>query len=354
VARLHALRSWLSQAALFALAGGTIAAVSASLVRRAFALDVRGKVAIVTGGSRGLGLLIAEELGRLGARVALCGRDAEAVERASKKLIGQGVEVLAEARDLGDPKAAAAFVESVVRTFGRIDLLINNAGIIQVAPLAQLDVAMLDEAMRSNFWSAVHTTFAALPWLKKQGRAGRIVNVASVGGRAALPHMLGYTASKFAMAGLSEGLRAELSAEGPLVTTIIPGPMRTGSFYNAEFMGRQREEFAWFSMFASLPLLSCDARRAARLIVRAMREGRAETHIGLSGHVIPLLHGLSPRLFAHATAFFAAWLPPATDSDERWRGRDINSTLSHSPLLELGNQAARENNEEPPEKHLRG
>jgi short-subunit dehydrogenase len=167
--------------------------------------------------------------------------------------------------------------------------------------------------------------------------------------------MLGYTVSKFAMAGLSEALRVELTADGgPLVTTVVPGPMRTGSFYNAEFMGRQREEFAWFSVLSSLPILSADAHRAARTIVQAMREGRAEVHIGLSGHVLPLLHGLAPRLLQHFGSWIASMLPPPTEDDERWKGREINSTLPGSLLLELGDRAARENNEEPPEEHVRG
>nr|WP_240807449.1 SDR family oxidoreductase [Polyangium spumosum] len=316
------------------------------LARRARAISLRGKVAVVTGGSRGLGLLMAEELVRQGAHVAICGRDAGAVSRAMHLLLSRhGADVLGEARDLGKEEEARAFIESVVARFGRIDLLVNNAGVIQVAPLDMLDVAKLDEAMRSNFWSAANTTFAALPHL---GADARIVNVTSVGGRVPLPHMLGYTASKFAMVGLSEGLAAELRARGTKVTTVVPGPMRTGSFYNAEFLGRQREEFAWFSVLSSLPLLSIDAEVAARRIIRAAREGRREVHLGLVGRLLPVLHGLAPRLFGMVTTAMARLLPPPGHSPERWKGREINSTLPGSFLLGLGDRAARENNEEPP------
>ncbi|MDI1429210.1 SDR family NAD(P)-dependent oxidoreductase [Polyangium sorediatum] len=331
---------------LSALAGLSVLGLSIGwLARRARAIRLEGKVAVVTGGSRGLGLLMAEELVRQGARLAICGRDAEAVERATRLLSRHGADVLGEARDLGNPAEAAAFVESVVSRFGRIDVLVNNAGVIQVAPLDMMDTAKVDEAMRSNFWSAAHMTFAAIPHL---GPDARIVNVTSVGGRVPLPHMLGYTASKFAMVGFSEAIAAELRARGTKVTTVVPGPMRTGSFYNAEFLGRQKEEFAWFSVLSSLPLLSIDARVAAERIVRAAREGQREVHLGLVGRILPVLHGLAPRLFGLMATALARLLPPPGHSVERWRGREINSTLPGSRLLELGDRAARENNEEPP------
>ncbi|WP_232379657.1 SDR family NAD(P)-dependent oxidoreductase [Polyangium fumosum] len=332
---------------LSALAGLSVLGLSFGwLARRARAIRLEGKVAVVTGGSRGLGLLMAEELVRQGAHVAICGRDAEAVDRATRLLLSRhGADVLGEARDLGNPAEAAAFVESVVSRFGRIDVLVNNAGVMQVAPLDMMDTAKVDEAMRSNFWSAAHMTFAAIPHL---GPDARIVNVTSVGGRVPLPHMLGYTASKFAMVGFSEAIAAELRARGTKVTTVVPGPMRTGSFYNAEFLGRQKEEFAWFSVLSSLPLLSIDARVAAERIVRAAREGQREVHLGLVGRILPVLHGLAPRLFGLMATALARLLPPPGHSVERWRGREINSTLPGSRLLELGDRAARENNEEPP------
>jgi len=338
---LHGRMSGVSALAGLSVLGLTIG----WLARRARAIRLQGKVAVVTGGSRGLGLLMAEELVRQGARVAICGRDADAVDRATRILGRHGGDVLGEARDLGDPADAEAFVKSVVARFGPIDVLVNNAGVIQVAPVEMLDVGKIDEVMHSNFWSAAYTTFAALPYL---GPDARIVNVTSVGGRVPLPHMLGYTASKFALVGFSEGLSAELRARGILVTTVVPGPIRTGSFYNAEFLGRQREEFAWFSVLSSLPLFSIDARVAAERIVQAAKEGRREVHLGLVGRLLPVLHGLAPRLFGMISSAIAGLLPPPGHSVERWRGREINSTLPGSFLLELGDRAARENNEEPP------
>lgn len=98
----------------------------------------------------------------------------------------------------------------------------------------------------------------------RRQRGGRIVNVSSVGGKIGVPHLLPYTASKFALTGLSEGLRVELKRERILVTTVCPGLMRTGSPRNALFRGKHKREYAWFAIADSLPLLSISAESAAR------------------------------------------------------------------------------------------
>jgi NAD(P)-dependent dehydrogenase (short-subunit alcohol dehydrogenase family) len=340
-----------TRTAALVLGGASLAAAATTtLLRRARALDLRGKVVVVTGGSRGLGLLLAEEFGRQGASLAICGRDKDAVERAQRWLMGHGFEVFAEARDIGDPAAAGAFVERIIERYGRLDVLVNNAGVIHVAPFGDVTRGMIEEAMHANFWSAVNMTYAALPHLRKQGAGGRIVNITSVGGRVAIPHLIGYTASKFAMVGLSEALRAELAPYGVKVTTVVPGLMRTGSYYNAEFLGHQRQEFDWFSAFAAMPIVSIDAEVAARRIVRAAREGRVELSFALSGRLPAFLHGVAPRLTVRLMTLVNALLPGPSQSTspERWKGREINSTLPGSSLLRLGDIAARHNNEEPP------
>ena len=177
-----------------AAAGLASIAFARNVLRRRRRIDLRDRVAVVTGGSRGLGLLMAEELGRRGARVAICGRDAEALAAAVRRLEALGVEVHAEACDLGVREEAEAFIDGVARRFGRIDVLVNNAGIIQVAPAEDLGVEGIDEAMRSNFWSAAYVTLRALPHLRARGRGARLVNIVSIGGRVAVPHLLGYSA----------------------------------------------------------------------------------------------------------------------------------------------------------------
>lgn len=329
---------------------------AAALARAAFRalrrLDLRGRVVVITGGSRGLGLLLAEEFGRHGARVAITGRDATALDRAEQRLRALGVEVYATACDLGDRAAAEAFIEGTARAFGRIDVLVNNAGVIQVAPMQDTGVEEIEEAMRSNYWSAVYTTLSALPHLEKHGRAARIVNIVSIGGRVAVPHLIGYNASKFAMMGFSESLQAELShgsANGPRVTTVIPGPMRTGSIYNAEFGGNQQREFGWFGLASSIPVATIDARRAARRVVAAAREGRPEVKLGLSAHVLSWAHGVAPQVTVRLMGLVNALLPAPRGVEGTTRGRDLRTPAQRSVLLHLSNEAARRNNEAPPE-----
>src|SRR5204863_5194639 len=119
------------------------------------------------------------------------------------------------------------------------------------------------------------TTLSVLPAMRRQGE-GRIVNISSIGGKIAVPHLLPYDASKFALTGFSEGLRAELLKDGIYVTTVCPGLMRTGSPRNADFKGQHEAEYAWFSIGDSLPGMSMSAEAAAERIVTAFRQGEAE------------------------------------------------------------------------------
>ncbi|EYF00793.1 SDR family NAD(P)-dependent oxidoreductase [Chondromyces apiculatus] len=350
-------------------AGVASVAIARNVIARRRRLDLRGRVAVVTGGSRGLGLLMAEELGRLGARVALCGRDAEAVSRARVHLESLGVEVHAVACDLGVRAEAEAFVDGVVDALGRIDLVFNNAGAIGVAPVEELGVEGIEEAMRSNFWSATYVTFRALPHLKARGSAGRLVNISSIGGRIAVPHMVGYVASKFAVAGLSEALCAELAQSGIRVTTVFPGLMRTGSIYNATFGGDTEAEFAWFGVSASMPVISMNARRAAKQVVRAALDGETEVKLGVSARSASLLHGVAPGFLTRMIGIAGHFFPSAPGGNEKRgtenggtakggtatsspsgfkRGRDVRSSLPGSVAVRLSDEAARNNNEAPP------
>src|SRR5438270_7691587 len=105
----------------------------------------------------------------------------------------------------------------------------------------------------------------------RRRREGRIVNISSIGGKLSMPHLVPYGASKFALTGLSEGMRVELRKDGVFVTTVCPGLMRTGSPVNADFKGKHREEYSWFSISDSLPLLTMSAERAAGQIIGAMK-----------------------------------------------------------------------------------
>src|SRR5688500_3368518 len=248
-----------------ALAGAGLYAAATAAVRWSRRFDFRGKAVLITGGSRGLGLLMAREFAAEGARVAICGRDPGDLDAAVEDLAGRGAEIVAVPCDVSDQQQVSRMVGEVVGRLGGIDVLVNNAGTITVAPFEHMTLADYEEAMRTHFYGPLYVTTTALPHLRARGRAGaRIVNVSSIGGKVAVPHLLPYSASKFALTGWSEGLRAELQKDNIYVTTVCPGLMRTGSPRNAYFKGRHREEYAWFHVSDALPLTAMHARRAAR------------------------------------------------------------------------------------------
>src|SRR5262249_9500692 len=138
---------------------------------------------------------------------------------------------------------------------------------------------------------------------------GRIVNIASIGGELSVPHLLPYSASKFALVGLSSGLRAELAKDGIIVTTVCPGLMRTGSPWNATFKGQHRIEYAWFSVSDALPVVSLSADRAARQIVAACKRGDAEVILSLPAQLAVLFYGLFPGLTSDLFGLINRFLP---------------------------------------------
>ena len=275
-----------------------------------------GQVALVTGGSRGLGFLIARELAREGCRVFICARDADELERARDALRADGHQVLALSCDVTDADQVQRLVAATIADLGSIDILVNCAGIIQVAPLASLTLADFQQAMAANFWGVVHPTMAVLPHMRGRG-SGRIVNITSIGGKVAVPHLLPYDAAKHAAVGFSEGLGAELARDGVSVTTVIPGLMRTGSHRFAKLKGRRALEYAWFSTAANTPGLAMRAPRAARLIVRAAKRRDREVVLGLPAKALRLAKELFPELTLRALGAINRLLPSASDGGAR-------------------------------------
>lgn len=313
--------------------------------RRWAAWDFNSRVAVVTGGSRGLGLEIARELARRGAKLALCARDLGELERARAELERRGAEVLVARCDITRQEEVEDFVRQVLDRWGRIDVLINNAGIIQAGPLEEMTLADYEEAMGIHFWGPLYAITAALPQMRRRGE-GRIVNIASIGGKVSVPHLLPYGASKFALVGLSEGLHAELAREGIVVTTVCPWLMRTGSPRNALFKGQHRLEYAWFSISDSLPLVSMDSTSAARRIVEACTRGETEVILALKGKLAAAVHGLFPGLTAEVLGVVNRILPgPGGVGKRSMPGRESQSALSPSPLTRLSEDAAARNNE---------
>jgi short-subunit dehydrogenase len=317
-------------------------AITTLLGRRGYELS--GKTALVTGGSRGLGHVLARQLVAEGARVAVFARDEAELDEVRRELH----DVLAVRCDVGNRAAVEGSVELVAAALGPVDVLVNNAGVIEVGPYEEMELADHDEAMRTHFWAPLYMIEAVLPAMRER-RAGRIVNIASIGGKVSIPHLLPYSASKFALVGLSQGLRSALLADGILVTTVCPGLMRTGSPVNAIFKGQNREEYAWFSISDALPFTSTSAEHAARVILRACRAGRAELVITPQAKLLALAAGVAPGLVADLMGLVNAVLPaPGGIGTARARGAESESSLSPSWLTALSERAARRNGEVKP------
>lgn len=277
------------------------------------------KVVLITGGSRGLGLALAERYARSGAKLVLVSRNLEELITARESLLtGKAIQslndVLLIPADLTDAGQATLLIDQAVNHFGHIDILINNAGIIEVGPVEDQPIAAYHRAMATNFFAALYTTHAALPhMLQRKPGTGKaaIVNICSIGGKFAMPHMLPYTASKFALVGFSQGLHAELRHKGVRVTTVCPGLMRTGGEVHASFTGQIKKEKRWFNLAAKAPILAASVTCAADKIYHAVAVGRAEITITPQAWIAARMAGLAPATTQYLASLANQLLLPA-------------------------------------------
>lgn len=315
---------------MLGVAAGVGAAVAASALLRRSPDDLEGQVALITGGSRGLGLSLAREFASRGCRIAICARDAEELANARRDLQERGADVLTIECDVSDQDEVERMIARAIAHFGRVDILVNNAGEIQVGPVDAMTIEDFERAMKVMFWGTVYPTMALLPHLKQRG-SGRVVNITSIGGKVAVPHLLPYTCAKFAAVGFSEGLHTELAKSGVKVVTIAPGLMRTGSYLNADFKGDAEKESAWFSVSSSLPGLTIAGERAARQIADATARGTAEKILTTQANVLAKAHGVAPGLTAQALALVNQWLLPEGQGKSSRRGHEMQTL--QSPLM---------------------
>jgi NAD(P)-dependent dehydrogenase (short-subunit alcohol dehydrogenase family) len=304
---------------------GIVAAAAAYALRSNSLRRRPGQVVLITGGSRGLGLALAERYGRSGARLILAARDVEELIAARRTLLDRGAVQSADAvllipADLTDAAQATTLIDHAVSHFGRIDILINNAGIIEVGPVENQPIAAYRRAMATNFFAALHTTHAALPHLLRRNPIhgdAAIVNIASLGGKFAMPHLLPYVASKFALTGFSEGLHAELRHKGIRVTTVCPGLMRTGGEAHADYTGQTKKEQRWFTLAARTPILAASVRHAANKIYSAVAAGRAEITITPQAWLAARIAGLAPETTQYLASLANHLLLPAPSPSDQ-------------------------------------
>ncbi|MHB8597417.1 MAG: SDR family NAD(P)-dependent oxidoreductase [Ktedonobacteraceae bacterium] len=309
-------------------------------------LAIQDKVVLITGGSRGLGLAVAEEFAAQGAKLVICARNEQELQQAQKHFSPAKTAVLTVQCDVTDHDQVQQLIEKALNRFGQIDIVVNNAGIISAGPVRTLTREDFAESMNVIFWGTYNTSMAVLPHMLAR-KQGSIVNITSIGGKVSVPHLLSYSSAKFAAVGFSEGLRAELAREGIRVITIAPGLMRTGSHINTVMKGKtHRVEYTLFTLLDTLPFTSISAKRAAQQIVAATRRGSAEIVISIQAQLATRFHGLFPGTTADILSVVNRLLPSGEGAGtERHTGKESETPISRSFITALGQQASQRYNE---------
>lgn len=326
--------------------GAAVMLAGTRVARARRSVTFSGRVVVITGGSRGLGLVMARQLAAEGAHLCLLARDEAELAAAREELAGSAGEIMTVSCDIRRRADVRAAVDTILERWSAIDVLINNAGVIQIGPLEHMTTQDFENAMATHFWGPLHLMFESVPSMRRRG-FGRIVNITSIGGRVAVPHLAPYCASKFALVGLSDAVRTELEQYGIRVTTVTPGFMRTGSPVNVDVKGNHEAEYAWFAISDSLPGLSTSAENAARQIIDACRHGDSELTITLPARIAMVASTAIPRFVARAMAVANRLLPAPNGAagDRRKRGGESTSKWAPSAVTVLTDRAALANNE---------
>lgn len=307
--------------------------------------SLQNKVVLITGGSKGLGLVLAEHLLKEGCHIAICARDEDELSRAKKHLKEiNNSEVLSVTCDVSDKNETDRLIKEVINHFGKLDIIINNAGIIQVAPMEAFSLEQYKKAMDIMYWGIANITFSALAHMKAR-QEGHIVNVTSIGGKVSVPHLLPYCAAKFAATGFSEGCASELRKDNIYVTTIIPGLMRTGSYVNAFFQKGNRKEFKLFSLMSTAPVLTLSADNAAKKIIKAIKEKRSFKVLGFQAQTLMELDHFFPNLMTWAFSRVSQMVPAAHEESSLETGMEIEEKNKNTEIpvfREIGRKAQEE------------
>lgn len=254
---------------------------------------MKDKVVVITGASSGIGLATAKQFALQGARVVMAARRAELIAGVESDLRKSGCEVTAIVTDVTREEDCRALIEKTVEKYGRIDILINNAGISMRALFREVDISVLRQLFEVNFWGAVQCTKYALPYLIQSH--GSVVGVSSVAGFVGLPGRTGYSASKYALHGFLETLRIENLRNGLHVLILCAGYTKsdirkkalTADGSQQGFTPREEEKMM-------MP------EDVANAIIRALRKKRNYVILTLEGKLTALVKRIAPRFLEHA------------------------------------------------------
>jgi short-subunit dehydrogenase len=248
--------------------------------------ELRGTRILITGASSGIGRCLAEQAAREGARLALVARTADKLRELASALAVYGAEVVPVAADITSEHDRQEILSRVVERFDGLDVLINNAGVGSWGHFAESSEAILRQVMEVNFFAPAELIRLAIPMLRK-GRNPAIVNVASMCGRRGIPGWTEYSASKFALCGLTEALRGEMVRFGIDVLLIVPGLTRSDLW---QHLLRNSGRYPLDLSKAMLP------ENVAAGILRALKKNRTETTLGREARWILRVNRFMPRL----------------------------------------------------------
>ena len=265
-------------------------------------MQLKNAVAVITGAGSGIGRALAQELAPLGAQLALADVNSASMEE-TRALLGP-TTVRTYVVDVGDAAAVEAFARQVEKDFGRVTLLVNNAGVALFGMFSELAVSEIEWLFRINFWGVVHGCKSFLPALQRE-KGSRIVNISSVLGMMGTPGQAAYCASKFAVRGLSEVLREELRASGVGVTCVHPAGISTKIAQNARAGAATREQDQAQAQVRFAKMLQITPQEAALTILRGIQRNHDRVLIGADARRIDFFTRLMP---VRASAVLTKWM----------------------------------------------
>jgi NAD(P)-dependent dehydrogenase (short-subunit alcohol dehydrogenase family) len=254
----------------------------------------QGKVVLVTGGSSGLGRVIAQEFAAEGSKLVLAALEAEAVQQAADEMRAAGGDVLGVHADITRQDDVQRMIEQTLSRFGRLDVLVNNAGRSMRGPVLETTPEQFRELMELNLLGLVRCTRAAVPHLLRQ--RGHVVNIGSLGAKSAARWLGAYPATKFAVAAYSQQLRLELAAQGLHVLLVCPGPIQRSDARLYPLAGLEGVPEHARRPGGGVKTRAIPPEQLARLILRACQRRRPELVVPASARLLFALAQLFPRL----------------------------------------------------------